>query len=199
MVEYKVPPGVDEYSSGNWLASVTRTRLDGIAWAWEHAWRAIGDADIVFFFKLFRSTIKHKLTKKEQKKILKLSICLIESIRFLFLFYFSNSLFTKFFYFILYRWIERERFFTSVLDDFRTQTKLSMNQASHFKPLTKQKLLVFMNIIRSGLSIKKLFYICVCYRDAISEEMTAVSISNQIFILNNIESSFLILFVYTML
>lgn len=55
VVEYKVPPGVDEYNSGNWLASVTRTRFDGIVCAWEHAWRAIGDADIFsgskrFFF-----------------------------------------------------------------------------------------------------------------------------------------------------
>lgn len=47
VVEYKVPPGVDEYSSGNWLASVTRTRLGGIACAWEHAWRAMGEADII--------------------------------------------------------------------------------------------------------------------------------------------------------
>lgn len=47
VVEYKVPPGVDEYTSGNCDASVTSTRFDGITWACEQACRAIGDADII--------------------------------------------------------------------------------------------------------------------------------------------------------
>lgn len=46
VVEYRVPPGVDEYRSGNCEASVSKTRLDGITWACEHACRAIGEADI---------------------------------------------------------------------------------------------------------------------------------------------------------
>lgn len=53
VVEYKVPPGVDEYTSGNWFGSLIKTFFDGITWACdEHTWRAIGDADIFFLFLL---------------------------------------------------------------------------------------------------------------------------------------------------
>lgn len=51
VVENNVPPGVDEYTSGIWDASRIIIVFDGITWAWElQAWRAIGDADIFFFF-----------------------------------------------------------------------------------------------------------------------------------------------------
>lgn len=50
VVENKVPPGVDEYTSGIWDALWIIIVFDGITWAWEaQAWRAIGDADIFYF------------------------------------------------------------------------------------------------------------------------------------------------------
>lgn len=143
VVEYKVPPGVDEYNSGNWLASVTRTRFDGIVCAWEHAWRAIGDADIFqlpnkisrkkfVFFLLHRSTLNHNNHQTNKKKmILKNFLNADLFVKFNPVFY-LNFLFTDVFD------QRRESFFTSVLDDLWTQTKLSMNKARHFKPLTKQ-------------------------------------------------------------
>lgn len=52
-----MPPGVDEYTSGIWEGSVSRTFLDGMAWACEHACRAIGLADMILVGYL--DTISH--------------------------------------------------------------------------------------------------------------------------------------------
>lgn len=53
VVEYSVPFGVDEQTSGNWAESLISTFFDGIDCDVEHNERAIGEADIFYFLLYF--------------------------------------------------------------------------------------------------------------------------------------------------